>query len=52
LSINQIVNHSINHFISQNDKVQIDYSITLAGSNQLFQIDMVVFLTHITFRFF
>ncbi len=44
LSINQIVNHSINHFINQNDKVQIDYPITLASSNQLVQIHMVVFL--------
>jgi hypothetical protein len=28
LSTNQIINHFISHFISQNDKVQFDYPVT------------------------
>jgi hypothetical protein len=35
LSTSQIVSHFINHFASQNDKVKINYLITLVGPNQL-----------------
>jgi len=43
LSISQIVNHYVNHVVSQNDRFQINYLITLVGLNQRVQIDKVVF---------
>jgi len=33
----------ISHFVNQNNRVQIDYLITLIGLNQFVQIDKVVF---------
>jgi hypothetical protein len=33
--MNQIISHYVNHFVSQNNKVQIDYQIMLVGTNQL-----------------
>ncbi len=44
LSINQIDNQSINHTTSQNDRIQIDYLVTLVSPNQLVSINKVVFL--------
>ncbi len=49
LSTNQIINHCINHFVNQNDKVEIDYLVMLAGPNQLVHIDRVVFFTFVVF---
>jgi hypothetical protein len=38
----------VNHFVNQNDRVQIDYLVTLTGPNQFVQINKVVFL-HLSF---
>jgi len=42
----------VNNFVSQNDKVQIDYPIILASSNRLVQIDKVVFFMLIILSIF
>ncbi len=44
LSTSQIVSHFVNHYTSQNDKVQFDCTVALDMYKIICPIDMVVFL--------
>jgi len=48
----KIVNHFVNHSTIQNDKVKIDYPLTLEGPNRLVQINTMGFFTLAIFGIF
>jgi len=52
MSTNQIVSHHVNHFVSQNHKVQIDYPITLIDPIWHVQIDKIFFVTSTILKVF
>jgi hypothetical protein len=48
----KIVSHFVNHSTTQNDKVKIDYPVTLEGPNQLVHINAMGFFTPAIFGIF
>jgi hypothetical protein len=52
LLTSQIVSHFVSHFITWNEKVQIDYLVMLANPNWFVHIDKVIFFYACHFGYF